>query len=181
MEKWKEVQITRSQSAKVTSLMQNRLASLGSSSCVGPGRRKPYIFTIPEYYRKDNKDIYRPFTTSIGPVYFKDPTLETIQEIKWTYLNLFLQHPKNAYRNNLEHYVEFVREREVNIRMCYEEIIHRRNPISNEDFIQMIILDATFIISLFLEYIGELENPNLPDNVTPLVINYLNRDIYLME
>ncbi|CAO2813964.1 unnamed protein product [Amaranthus hypochondriacus] len=181
MEKWEEVPLKQSQNAEVTSLMQNRLAPLGSSSCAGPGRWNPYILTIPEYYRKDNKDNYRPFTTSIGPVYFKDPTLETMQEIKWTFLNLFLQHPKNAYRNKLEHYVQFVTQREVNIRMCYEEILLRRNPISIEDFIQMIILDATFIISLFLLYIGELENPNLPDNVRPLLNYYLRRDMYLME
>uniref|UniRef100_A0A803MJS4 Uncharacterized protein n=1 Tax=Chenopodium quinoa TaxID=63459 RepID=A0A803MJS4_CHEQI len=120
----------------VETSMENKLGSLLSVS-----DNKCCIYKVPEFILKGNEKFYRPLEMSLGPVYYKDAKLETMQEVKWIYLNSFLQHPNNAFPR-LKPYIDFVRIKEKKIRDSYQQ----PSRLSSDEFVEMIVLDATFLV-----------------------------------
>lgn len=135
------------------------------------------IYKVPEFIRREREECYRPLVMSIGPIHYKDPRLETMQELKWMFLDCFLQHTRNACPI-LEHYVNLVSEHESAIRACYQE--DYEEILSNE-FIEMVVLDATFIIYYFMYESNEVRPiPYIKKKLQGL-IPYLEGDLYLLE
>ncbi|CAO2817995.1 unnamed protein product [Amaranthus hypochondriacus] len=156
------------------SSMQN---NFGSIDCLSPN----CIFRIPDYIRKGSEDAYRPIVISIGPVYYKDTKLEAMQEVKWIYLNWFVDHPMNAYRNNWVFYNNFVRERETKIGLCYEKNILKNSGINSDDFINMILMDSAFIIYFFLVRVSPFFKKPVIQNQLSRLLECAWRDLYLLE
>ncbi|XP_021757943.1 UPF0481 protein At3g47200-like [Chenopodium quinoa] len=140
------------------------------------------IYKVPEFILKGNEEFYQPSVMSIGPVYYKDENLETMQEVKWIYLDYFLKNPYNAYPS-LEPYINFVREKEWEIRGSYQ---HQFNDISSNEFIEMIVLDAAFLVYYFMCKIPTFENrysihePSIENKLQGLM-PYLAKDLFLLE
>ncbi|XP_021757941.1 UPF0481 protein At3g47200-like [Chenopodium quinoa] len=123
----------------VLTSMRNKVVSFNASinNCC--------IYKVPELMLKGYEYFYQPLVMSIGPIYYKDAKLALMQEVKWIYLNSFLQHPENANRN-LNTYVDYVRGKEEEIRKCYQQEF----KLSNDEFVEMVVLDATFLVYCLL-------------------------------
>ncbi|XP_021758176.1 UPF0481 protein At3g47200-like [Chenopodium quinoa] len=133
------------------------------------------IYRVPENLRKVNEDAYRPLLVSIGPVYYGDPKLIAMQEQKLRYLQSFLLR-STSYK--LDNYAEVIRGWEEVVRQSYVETIN----LLSEHFIEMLLIDAIFIIELFLrscfhEFIDE--NDRIFNK--PRMILQVTRDIRLEE
>ncbi|XP_057520260.1 UPF0481 protein At3g47200-like [Amaranthus tricolor] len=142
------------------------LPALSSNCC---------IYKVPESLRKVSEDAYRPLVVSIGPFYYGDPRLVAMQQQKLRYLQSFLQ--RSAYKN-LDYYVQVVRGWEEVARQCYVEPI----SLPSEPFIEMVLIDATFIIELLLRgHFREFIEANDHIFNTPRMILEVTRDIRIEE
>ncbi|XP_021758171.1 UPF0481 protein At3g47200-like [Chenopodium quinoa] len=154
-------------------LMQKKLESSSSASS-----DKCCIYKIPEFILKGNEKHYKPSVVSIGPAYYKDQSLETMQHIKWIYLKHFLIHSQNVNKNRgLKDFINYVKGSNGKICGQYQEQIIFPNECN--DFVEMVVLDAAFLVYLFLN--------NWCPNKWPIPINqpglmpYINKDLYLLE
>ncbi|XP_057516774.1 UPF0481 protein At3g47200-like [Amaranthus tricolor] len=102
------------------------------------------IYKVPQYIRKENEESYRPSLIAIGPIYHGDPTLQAMEELKLQHLHWFLQEGNNA--DNMEHYINVVCEWEEEARSYYAHKI----SVSSNDFVEMLLIDAVFMIVLFM-------------------------------
>ncbi|XP_014516177.2 UPF0481 protein At3g47200-like [Vigna radiata var. radiata] len=103
------------------------------------------IYKVPFNLREVNKDAYTPYCISIGPIHFEGVNLKTMQEHKLRYYLFFLDRVSNgqAIMKSFEHYLQ---NKEQEIRRCYSE----KFTLSTEKFVAMMLLDAVFIMELFL-------------------------------
>jgi hypothetical protein len=129
------------------------------------------IYKVPTDLRKVNEKAYTPQHISIGPFHHGDERLETMEKLKVKYFKRFVQ--KAAL--NVENLVSFIRHREQDVRRCYSHT----SGLSSDDYVKMIILDASFIIVFFLkckpaEWTDE-------DTLTPRLIATVRKDIRLLE
>ncbi|GAB4835952.1 hypothetical protein Ancab_000871 [Ancistrocladus abbreviatus] len=133
------------------------------------------IYRVPEYLRSINREAYRPFVVSIGPFHYKDKRLHAMKEYKLRYLKSFLNRAK---RHNLEDYVSFVKRWEKSVRECYAEEF----TLSSGGFVEMVLVDAAFIIELFLRcYDPQLIEENDRIFGRPWMINEVVGDMKLEE
>ncbi|XP_021758169.1 UPF0481 protein At3g47200-like isoform X2 [Chenopodium quinoa] len=118
------------------------------------------IYKVPEFILKGHEYFYQPLVMSIGPVFYKDPKLEPMQAVKWIYLDSFLQHPSNNARHSLNPYIEYF----------------------NDEFVKMIVLDAAFLVYLFLSTTLPLSFyvPLVGNNLRAKMI-YVKRDLFRLE
>ncbi|KAK9682026.1 hypothetical protein RND81_10G045100 [Saponaria officinalis] len=104
-----------------------------------------------------------------------------MQDCKWSCLKLFLEHDKNSYRSDLEHYLTVIRDLEVSIRDCYSESI----SLPSDDFNGMILADSAFIICNFMRYHPILSSsPVLVHIIKRSLLKWrakLKRDLFLEE
>ncbi|KAF5458885.1 hypothetical protein F2P56_022880 [Juglans regia] len=102
------------------------------------------IYKVPDHFRKLNEDAYTPRIISIGPFHHGNTKLQTMGKYKVRYLMNFMERTNTE----LENLVSIIREREESVRASYAE---GTEVISSNDFVKMILLDATFIIEYFLK------------------------------
>ncbi|XP_074280514.1 UPF0481 protein At3g47200-like [Silene latifolia] len=123
---------------RVANSILHKLGSLPniSSNCC--------IYVVPENLRDVNKDAYRPLVVSIGPVYCNDERLSGMQHQKLRYLKSFL-HRNPAH--SIHQYINVLKGWETFARQCYVETI---TLPTSELFVEMLLVDAVFIIELFL-------------------------------
>jgi hypothetical protein len=100
------------------------------------------IYRVPHDLRKLNEKAYTPKYISIGPFHNGDKRLETMEKLKVRHLKIFVE--KAA--QNVEKLVSTIRGREGDVRRCYAET----SRLSSDDYVKMILLDASFIIVFFL-------------------------------
>ena len=100
------------------------------------------IYRVPKRLRKWKEEAYTPQVVSIGPFHHKNERLKAMEGHKERYLRSFLQRSKI----NSEYLVSEIRAIEGNIRGCYEEIV----DLTSDGFVKMILLDAIFILELFI-------------------------------
>ncbi|KAK9682666.1 hypothetical protein RND81_10G088200 [Saponaria officinalis] len=133
------------------------------------------IYKVPEHVRNVKEESYRPWMVSIGPIYHQHPSLQAMQKQKLRHLKRFLTQGNNAY--DLDFYVGIIREREEEIRGCYAEDI----SLSSNNFIKMVLLDATFIIDLLMwsSFMFSLEDHPIDGMVE--VFSRVEHDLYLEE
>ncbi|GAB4835942.1 hypothetical protein Ancab_000861 [Ancistrocladus abbreviatus] len=134
------------------------------------------IYRVAEKLRSVNREAYRPSVVSIGPFHYKDERLRAIEEHKLRYLKHFLNRTKNR---NLEDYVNFVKEREELVRKCYAEEF----TLNSGGFVEMVLVDAAFIIELFLRYCGNEDLSGGNDRIfgRPRMLDQVFDDIRLEE
>ncbi|XP_027925374.1 UPF0481 protein At3g47200-like [Vigna unguiculata] len=112
---------------------------------------KQCIYKVPPKIRETNPKAYTPRIVSIGPYHRKarevgeeDNSLEEMEELKLTYLKGFL----NRTQLPMRELVLKIKELEEKIRNCYAAAIKCKSG----DFLKMILVDACFIIELFLRW-----------------------------
>jgi hypothetical protein len=98
------------------------------------------IYKVPDPLRKLNEEAYTPQVISIGPFHHGDEKLQIMEKYKVRYLKKFME------QVNLENLVCTIEDLEESVSQCYAEVI----PLSRYDFLKMILMDASFIVELFV-------------------------------
>ena len=101
------------------------------------------IYRVPYHLRKWNKEAYTPQVISIGPYHHNKKKFHTMEKHKVRYFESF----KQRAEINLENLETAIREMEAIIRPCCVDTVQ----LGRGDFVKMIMLDATFILELFLK------------------------------
>ncbi|XP_021737865.1 UPF0481 protein At3g47200-like [Chenopodium quinoa] len=134
------------------------------------------IYKVPEYLLKGYEYFYQPLLMSIGPVFYKDPKLEPMQKVKWIYLKRFLQHPENACQN-LNPYIDYVRDKKGEICRCYQQ----ESRLSSDEFVEMIVLDAAFLVyHCLMNWFYSFDEPLVGNNLIAQMA-YANNDLFRLE
>ncbi|KAG4941543.1 hypothetical protein JHK87_045414 [Glycine soja] len=129
---------------KLTNMLQN----------VKPPERygldKQCIYRVPPDIRETNPKAYTPQIVSIGPFHKardagkEDSIFESMEDLKVNYLKAFL----NRTQVPVGTFVDTLQKLEDEIRSCYA--VHIK--YNSDDFLKMILIDACFIIELFLRF-----------------------------
>lgn len=118
------------------------------------------IHRVPMDFRKLNENACVPQIISIGPFHYakRSSDLQAMEEHKWRYARDFLTRNEEQ---SLERYLQTVKNLEQRARDCYSEEI----DLDSNDFVEMMVLDACFIIELFLRIWDRAENFHPSDPV----------------
>uniref|UniRef100_A0A0D9V226 Uncharacterized protein n=1 Tax=Leersia perrieri TaxID=77586 RepID=A0A0D9V226_9ORYZ len=109
--------------------------------------RQPFtIFRVPAYVRESNRTAYEPRMVSIGPYYHGTAALRPMEDHKWRSLNYFVSHYAGFTASTL---VAEMRDLEAQALACYSE---RPVGMSSDQFIQMLLLDGSFILEFFFKW-----------------------------
>ncbi|KAG2672157.1 hypothetical protein I3760_13G027200 [Carya illinoinensis] len=100
------------------------------------------IYRVPKRLREINEKAYTPRLVSIGPFHHRREELRNMEMQKLRYLRDFCYRTRTSH----EDLAANIQRSEVKIRRCYSETFE----LSSEEFVKMILLDAVFIIELFL-------------------------------
>ncbi|KAI9185590.1 hypothetical protein LWI28_008613 [Acer negundo] len=100
------------------------------------------IYRVPS--RNSKGILTTPRIVSIGPLHHGREELKAMEEHKLRYLKQFLQRTQAS----LEDFLELIKSMEKVLRNCYAETI----PLASRDFVEMILLDAIFLIELLLPF-----------------------------
>jgi len=103
------------------------------------------IYKVPYNLRMVNMDAYTPQWISIGPIHLTKPELKPMQEHKKRYFHCFWERVSNEQAMKI--YKHYLQDKEENIRECYAE---KFPDIPREKFVDMMLLDAVFIMELLL-------------------------------
>lgn len=101
------------------------------------------IYKVPYLIRKWNSEAYTPQVISIGPFHHGNPRLKDMEEVKESNFSRFVR----RCNLNVGVLVRKVKELEVRIRGCYDGTI----DFDRDRFVKMILVDACFILELFLQ------------------------------
>lgn len=102
------------------------------------------IYRVPERKRKSNEHHYTPQVVTIGPIHYGKQELRAMEEHKKRYLKGFLQ----LSQASLETCYQLIYMNETRLRDCYAHTIE----LDSEDFTKMVLVDATFVVMIFLRY-----------------------------
>ncbi|XP_022632289.1 UPF0481 protein At3g47200 isoform X1 [Vigna radiata var. radiata] len=130
------------------------------------------IYRVPQHIRESNPKAYTPLIVSIGPYHYN--SFGAMEELKLKYLMGFL----NRTRLPMREFAVKIKELEEKIRSCYADTI----KCNDDDFLKMILVDACFIIELFLrchEYSYWMEKD--PLLLKPWMLDYIQDDLLLLE
>ncbi|XP_021737825.1 UPF0481 protein At3g47200-like [Chenopodium quinoa] len=157
-----------------TSLRQ-QLGSLARSSS------KHCIYRVPDHLLKVKRECYNPLVVSIGPLYYKNRTLKSSHELKLRHLKCFLEFCKYTNGNNnatsLGEFIDIIGECEEEARSYYAEKI----TLSSDEFVEMVMVDATFIIFLLIEFSDQFSlGPHPMENKYDVMLQ-VHQDLFLEE
>ncbi|KAG6703406.1 hypothetical protein I3842_07G083900 [Carya illinoinensis] len=120
-----------------------RIPSISSDCC---------IFRVPKRLRELNEKAYTPRVVSIGPLHHDNEDLRAMELPKLRYLkNLLLR--TNV---SMEEYLNLLKGREERLRNSYGEPI----KLKSNEFLEMILVDAAFVIEVMLLYSPNKANYN---------------------
>ncbi|KAI3433992.1 uncharacterized protein J3R85_006971 [Psidium guajava] len=108
------------------------------------GKADCCIFRVPHSLVEINGRAYEPHIVSIGPYHRGEPHLRMIEEHKWRYLGAVLDRTRPTGLG-LEDYMRAVEPLVGSSRECYSEAV----PLDDDEFIEMMVVDAFFMIELF--------------------------------
>ncbi|XP_004292996.1 PREDICTED: UPF0481 protein At3g47200-like [Fragaria vesca subsp. vesca] len=133
-----------------------------------------FIYRVPERFRlRDNPNVYTPQVVSIGPLHRGKETLQDMEEHKYRYLQQFLDRTEE---NLLVLYTK-IRDQEADLRSYYAENI----KFCSNDFVTIMLVDAAFIIELFLNHYFNIANSTDRIMSAPFLINDISSDLLLLE
>ncbi|KAG6625419.1 UPF0481 protein At3g47200-like [Carya illinoinensis] len=130
---------------------------------------------IPDVHRKVNEEAYTPQVISIGPFHHRSSKLQFMENYKLRCLENFMKRANTSLMDLVGHV--FVGEHF--LRAFYEGTIE----IESDDLIQMILVDACFIIEFFLKNFSGPKNWTLDDTIElkPWLISRMKLDLILFE
>lgn len=105
------------------------------------------IYKVPYNLRKVKEDAYTPQWISIGPIHLNKQELKPMQEHKKNYFHCFWHRVSDEQL--MKSYKNYLIAKEQEIRQNYSEKF-ANDDITKEKFIDMILLDAVFIMELLL-------------------------------
>ncbi|XP_052304655.1 UPF0481 protein At3g47200 [Populus trichocarpa] len=100
------------------------------------------IYRVPNSFRKVRPEAYTPQLISIGPLHRGDERLKDMEQQKLRYFKEFAERDGKGMEE-IQYLVMSIQEKEERIRASYSENF---SEITSSDFIEMILLDAVFII-----------------------------------
>ncbi|KAB1225070.1 hypothetical protein CJ030_MR1G005401 [Morella rubra] len=123
------------------------------------------IYRVPKKLRKVNKDAYTPKLISIGPLHHRRKELRDMENLKVRYFKLYC----NRALKGEEDGASIPKEKEVQLQKCIAKIVEdnsekirhcyaERPRLDHKEFVSMVLVDATFIIELFLRTFGDAED-----------------------
>ncbi|KAK2405837.1 UPF0481 protein [Trifolium repens] len=106
------------------------------------------IYKVPPNLRKVKQEAYTPQLISIGPIHLGKQELQPMQQHKKRYFHFFFERLSQFnQQSTIKNYKTYLENKEQKIRNCYAE---KFPNISNEKFVETILLDAVFIMELLL-------------------------------
>ncbi|XP_059446782.1 UPF0481 protein At3g47200-like [Corylus avellana] len=103
------------------------------------------IFRVCTQLRNINEKAYEPELLAIGPYHRGKDELKQMEDHKLRYLKLLLQRRNES---SVKRYIKAMRELEGRGRRFYAETIN----LTTDEFVEMLLLDACFIIELFRKF-----------------------------
>ncbi|ONI16922.1 hypothetical protein PRUPE_3G130100 [Prunus persica] len=113
------------------------------------------IYRIPGVLSKHKEKAFVPIVVSIGPSHHGNENLQAMEEVKLWYLHCLLDR-KPTPETDMESLVKAIRPIQQACQECYEEKIH----ISNDEFLEMMVIDGCFISEFFLRFANEVNVDN---------------------
>ncbi|KAK9075038.1 hypothetical protein SSX86_003357 [Deinandra increscens subsp. villosa] len=100
------------------------------------------IYRVPQYLRDDGENkAYIPNIVSLGPYHHGKKRLRSMDRHKWRAFHQILKRGDQ----DAKLYLDTIKELEERVRDCYEGQI----TISSNEFVEMMVLDACFVLELF--------------------------------
>lgn len=134
------------------------------------------IYKVPASLLKAIEEAYTPLLISIGPIHHSNKKLEEMQEQKQRYFHFFWE--RVARKSDLMNYKAFLEQEEQNIRRCYQK---KFSDISKEQFVDMVLVDAVFIMELFLREAKRWEHKDDYIVTQQCLSKSIQRDLLLLE
>ncbi|KAK7286997.1 hypothetical protein RJT34_22392 [Clitoria ternatea] len=136
------------------------------------------IYKVPTNLRKlNNGEAYTPQLISIGPLHHHKSELQPMHKQKHRYFLAFWERLTN--KKALAQYKSFLNENIETIRHSYSELPD--NNLSNDQFVDMILLDSVFILELFLRKAENSEREKDYMFTTSWICKSIQRDLLLLE
>jgi len=139
------------------------------------------IYRVPNSFRKVRPKAFTPQLISIGPLHRRDKGLKDMEQQKLRYLKEFSERDGKG-TEKIKHLLFIIQRKERSIRASYSENFSK---ITSSDFIEMILLDALFIIEFFKDSnddgnAGTSHNGH-SESVKPWMIFDIREDLMLLE
>ncbi|BFG21505.1 hypothetical protein CerSpe_077800 [Prunus speciosa] len=130
------------------------------------------IYRIPSKLRNVKNEAYTPQLISIGPFHHGKPELGDMERLKMRYYENFCQRTSRK-KEELEN---FIREKEEDNLRCYAGAIK-----PDIEFSKVILIDACFILELFLRNCEPEKHENYYLLRSPLLRKAVQQDLILLE
>ncbi|XP_035546233.1 uncharacterized protein LOC108990314 [Juglans regia] len=133
------------------------------------------IYRVPKRFHEVNNMAYTPRLVSIGPFHHRSEELKDMDIQKLIYLRDFC----NRTGKSIEDLACIIEHKEMEIRRCYSENF----LLSSEGFVNMILLDAIFILELFRRKSENSEAHDQKDYILsrPCMERSIQQDLFLLE
>ncbi|KAI9398666.1 hypothetical protein POPTR_003G209100v4 [Populus trichocarpa] len=156
--------------AKLAESVEGKLKTLRSFS------DQCSIYRVPERLRELNGKAYTPRVISIGPLHYGKEELIEMEEHKRLYLREFLELSKVRVRD----FIAAIAESETRLRSCYAETFDK---LSKEEFVEMVLLDCSFLIMFFLKAFSPVIQSRYIDRIfnKPWMLDEISIDLCLLE
>jgi hypothetical protein len=133
-----------------------------------------WIYRVPKPLRNVNWKAYSPQLISIGPLHRENKRLEAMEKEKLKYFRTFTER-EGMDEQKIINILIGIKNQAVRLRHCYSE---KFKSIKSPDFVEMILLDAFFIIQFLL---GSYDNGNGHRNFEPTTKFHIREDLMLLE
>ncbi|KAF4379078.1 hypothetical protein F8388_022165 [Cannabis sativa] len=134
------------------------------------------IYRVPKRLSNVNEKAYTPQVVSIGPIHHGKKSLKPMEVQKKRYLRNYLEHT----HQDMNYYVNIIKLNEEKLRNYYADPIE----FSSDEFVKIVLVDATFIIEALLIKAGFIDiNNNVEDCIfrQPWMLQDIKPDLLLLE
>nr|XP_024922282.2 UPF0481 protein At3g47200-like isoform X1 [Ziziphus jujuba var. spinosa] len=136
------------------------------------------ILRVPSHVREVDEKAYNPKIVSIGPLHHHsiNPALQAMEAQKMRFLKRLLEQ-NNLSKSDVE---KAMGELEARTRECYSEVF---DDIKSSEFVQMMVLDACFIVELFRLHENIYEGIEVEEPMfgTRWMVPNIGRDLLMLE
>ncbi|KAL9235644.1 hypothetical protein vseg_010387 [Gypsophila vaccaria] len=135
------------------------------------------IYRVPRRLRDSHDSkVYVPQTVSIGPYHHADVQVQCMDRQKYIALNRTLERTGH----DLSLYIDAIKEVEKRARTCYQQDL---GHLSSDQFVEMILLDACFILELFRcsPKVVKSQDSEVSDIFDPRLIDDILLDMVMLE
>uniref|UniRef100_A0A6N2LBC3 Uncharacterized protein n=1 Tax=Salix viminalis TaxID=40686 RepID=A0A6N2LBC3_SALVM len=148
--------------SKILAQLNDKMKELSSKQ----NRAHCCIYRVPKSLPNVNWKAYTP----LGPLHCEIKRIQAMQNHKWRCFREFIEQD-GMNKEKIRDLVVIIQNKEKYIRFCYSE---KFNQINSCDFIEMILLDAVFIVEFLKEY-------KHPKNFEPKMMFDIKEDLILLE